>query len=275
MEDITTSIVLYNTRIEEIHNISQTLLATKRIKHLYIIDNSPRPLTSSFNSNKISYIYNKENLGYGVAHNIALKKSIKEGAKYHVVMNTDILFSTNVLPLIAQYMDNHCDVGQIMPKVTNRDGQIQYLCKLLPNPLDLFIRRFLPSRLLNNRRNKFTLKESGYNTIMNTPCLSGCFMFLRIETLKEIGLFDDRFFLYMEDFDLTRRIHNKYKTIFYPHCKIVHFEGKGSYKTIKLLFFHIINAIKYFNKWGWVIDKERNKVNKTTVNKYITYKKER
>lgn len=270
MEDITASIVLYNTNIQEVHSITNTLLKSERFKHLYIIDNSPSPISEYSKSQKVSYIFNGKNLGYGIAHNIAIKKAIKENSKYHIVMNTDIEFSTNVLPSIAQYMDTHTDVGQIMPKVSYKDGNTQYLCKLIPNPFDLFVRRFLPSNLFNASRDKFILKESNYNRIMNIPCLSGCFMFLRIDTLKEIGLFDERYFLYMEDFDLTRRIHNKYKTIFYPHCKIVHHERKGSYKKLKLLFYHAINAIKYFNKWGWIFDKERNPINNSITNNYIS-----
>lgn len=269
MEDITASIVLYNTNIEEVYSITNTLLKSERFKHLYIIDNSPSPISEYSQSKKVSYIFNGKNLGYGMAHNIALKKAIKENSKYHIVMNTDIEFSTNVLTSIAQYMDTHSDVGQIMPKVSYKDGNTQYLCKLLPTPLDLFLRRFTPNRFLYKKKERFFLKETGYNKIMNIPYLSGCFMFLRIEILKEVGIFDELYFLYLEDTDLTRRIHQRYKTLYYPYCQIIHYEGKSSYKRIKPLLHHIINIIKYFNKWGWILDKERNQVNKRVVQDYL------
>ena len=107
---------------------------------------------------------------------------------------------------------------------------------------------------------------------MNIPILSGCFMFLRTEALEKVGLFDEQFFMYMEDFDLNRRIHRAYKTIFFPEAVVVHEYQKASYKNIKLLKAHIKSAIYYFNKYGWFFDKERKKVNKKTLRDIDTVK---
>lgn len=105
---------------------------------------------------------------------------------------------------------------------------------------------------------RYILKDSGYNKIMNPPCLSGCFMFMRTKTLEENGLyFDERFFMYCEDFDLMRKLHRVGKTIFYPYVTIIHDHARASYKNKKLLFEHIKSACKYFNKYGWIFDKER------------------
>ena len=68
--------------------------------------------------------------------------------------------------------------------------------------------------------------------------------------------------MYFEDFDLMRRIHNVSKTIFYPNVSIIHDHAKESYKSNKMLILHIKSAIKYFNKWGWIFDKERKEMNK-------------
>lgn len=106
---------------------------------------------------------------------------------------------------------------------------------------------------------------------MEVPYLSGCFMFIRTKVLEKVGLFDERFFMYLEDTDLSRRIHKISKTIYYPYVHIYHEYGKGSYKNLKLLKYHIDSAIKYFNKWGWFFDKERDFINKTTLKK-LKYK---
>ena len=92
---------------------------------------------------------------------------------------------------------------------------------------------------------------------MEVPILSGCFIFSRISVLNEIEGFDKRYFMYMEDYDLCRKIGQKYKVVYYPEVKIFHEHGKASYKSKKLMMFHIKSAIKYFNKWGWFFDKER------------------
>jgi hypothetical protein len=93
-------------------------------------------------------------------------------------------------------------------------------------------------------------------------------MFLRTSVLADVGMFDPRFFMYLEDFDLVRRIHAKYKTIFLPSVKVIHEYAKGSYKNRKLMIYHIKSAIKYFNKYGWIFDFHRRKINQNFLAKY-------
>ncbi len=262
---INASIVLYNPNWQEVELIVQTLLQSPAIRKIYLIDNSEIKTTVTFAENKIAYHFLGKNIGYGAAHNIAIKESIEQGAKYHLVVNSDIQFAPAILAELAAYMDAHPAVGNIMPKVIYPNGETQYLCKLLPTPLDLFGRRFLPKRWTEKRNERFELRASGYDKIMNVPYLSGCFMFLRMEALERVGLFDERYFMYPEDIDLTRRIHQHYQTIFYPHATIVHAHRAASYKSIRYLWIHIINLCRYFHKWGWVWDKERNRVNQETL----------
>ncbi|MFN2344028.1 MAG: hypothetical protein ABR542_11790, partial [Desulfonatronovibrio sp.] len=94
------------------------------------------------------------------------------------------------------------------------------------------------------------------------PSLSGCFMFLRCEALKEVGLFDERFFLYFEDYDLNRRISQKYKTVFYPLSSIVHHFERASRRDPIAFRHHLFSAVRYFNKWGWFFDSKRREENK-------------
>ncbi len=86
-------------------------------------------------------------------------------------------------------------------------------------------------------------------------------MFLRSDALKKVGLFDERYFIYMEDIDLSRRIAREYKTIYFPNVHIYHGHARESYGFNKLLLLHIHSAIKYFNKWGWFFDKDRKVTN--------------
>ena len=238
------------------------------VQILYIIDNSPSDENKSyFESCQLMSIieYNAhENTGYGSSHNIAIKKAIEAGADHHVVLNPDIYFEATVLPELLHYMDSNTDTGYILPKVTYPDGELQYLCKLLPTPFDLIFRRFLPkTKWVTKINERYELRMSGYDKIMNPPCLSGCFMFMRLSTLKEHNLFfDETFFMYCEDFDLMRRIHKVAKTVYYPEVTIIHDHAKASYKSKKMLMEHIKSAIHYFNKWGWVFDKERRFMNK-------------
>ncbi len=258
------SIVLYNHNVNQISPLVTVLKELECVNTIFLIDNSPI-INSKFQQLPVKYIFNNKNMGYGAGHNIAMRKTIKENIPYHLVLNPDVIFESFILNNLIGFMERNKDVGHLMPKVFYPNGDVQYLCKLLPTPFDLFVRRFLPSYWTIQSQKRFELRDSGYNKTIEVPYLSGCFMLLRTSVLEEVGLFDERFFMYPEDIDLTRRIHQKYKTIFYPYVSIIHQHTQASYKNKKMLFVHIFNLIKYFNKWGWFFDKKRKKINKETL----------
>lgn len=261
---INVSIVVYKQSYNEIKSLVSILQKSDVVSQVYLIDNSPNVM-DEISTLKVIYHYNNKNIGYGSGHNIAIRKSIDQNIPYHLVVNPDIDFNFDILSKIESFMNNNPDIGLLMPKILYPSGEIQYLCKLIPTPFDLIYRRFLPKNWTQKRTKIFELQASGYNKIMDVPYLSGCFMFLRTEAIKKVGLFDERFFMYPEDIDLSRRIHKKYRTVFYPEVQAVHLHAKGSYINLKLLFIHFTNMIKYFNKWGWIFDSERKHINKETL----------
>lgn len=263
---LTASLVLYHNSPQEVDTLLECALKSC-IDKLYIVDNSRNDAFRILEtrSNKISYIHS-ENIGYGRAHNIAIRKAIASGAKYHVVVNPDIYFKDGTMEALVEYMDSHNEAGWVMPKIIYPNGKLQYLCKPLPTPTDLILRRFIPKSWFKKSKSNFELQQFGYDYELNVPFLSGCFMFLRVSALQEIGLFDERFFMYGEDIDLSRRMHSKYKTIFFPNVTVVHAHKAESYKNYKMLLTHIKNIIKYFNKWGWLFDQERKTVNQKLRN---------
>lgn len=267
---LSASIVLYNTKIDELKRVIDSYFAYTGEKQLFLVDNSPtdslKEIVKIYPNNDIYYIFNNENMGYGKAHNIAIKKSIEQNLPYHIILNPDIIIEKNTLEKLTNYMEQYPEVGNIMPKIIYPNGELQYLCKLLPSPIDLIFRRFIPIKNWKEAINRrYELHSFGYDQIMNIPNLSGCFMFLRTEVLKQVGLFDENIFMYLEDIDLNRRIHSKYKTIYYPDAIVIHEHQKESYKNRKLLKAHIQSAIYYFNKYGWLFDKERTAINKNVL----------
>lgn len=201
-------------------------------------------------------------MGFGSGHNIAIDRAIDLGSDYHIIINPDIYWNGDIIEQLVQFMDQNKDCGLVMPKILYPNGEVQYLCKLLPTPLDLFGRRFIPFKMFQEKRNAwYEMHWSGYDKVMEVPSLSGCFMFIRTDILKKTGGFDKRFFMYAEDMDLCRRIGEITRTMYYPSVLVFHEYEKGSYKNRKLLKYHICSIIKYFNKWGWFIDKKRRKKN--------------
>ena len=263
----TASIVLYNTSKLYLQNVI-ACLAKSSVSTIYVVDNAsvenPQDFVQSL-SEKIIYIRSAKNVGYGAANNIAIREAIRQGSTYHLVLNPDIEFAEGTIESIENYMNLNPNVGQVMPKIVYPNGELQYLCKLIPTPFDLIFKRFLPSKMIQKRMNKFQLKFTGYNKPMNVPYLSGCFMFFRVSALNDVGLFDENFFLYPEDVDISRRMHEKYATMFLPSVEVVHTHAASSRTSRKLTQIHIVNMLRYFNKWGWFLDSKRCKTNKQVL----------
>jgi len=265
---ITGSIVLYHNSKDDLIKVINSFLGSDLNVKLFLIDNSSSDQLSCLSKDpRVHYVYNNDNLGFGKAHNIAFEEAYKLNSFYHVLLYPDIFFDSEILEVLLDKSQKDQSIGLLSPKVIYPNGNTQYLCKLIPNPIDLIIRRFIPIKSIKNRLdNKYELRFFNYNEEAYIPVLSGCFMFIKTEVLKEIGGFDERYFMYLEDVDLTRRIGEISKVVFYPKVKVVHAYEKGSYKNRKLLLYHISSAVKYFNKWGWVFDRRRKEINKKVLN---------
>lgn len=271
----TASIVTYKNSAEDLYNVLSSALSASPHK-IYIVDHSPGDevevllfkresrLKEILKHTSIVEYERVENKGFGAGHNRAIRKSMDAGATYHAILNPDIKWGVTdtVIEELTAYMDSHPEAGMITPKVLFPDGSLQYTCKLLPTPLDLIGRRFLPKSWARRRNERFELRFTGYDRIMNVPYMHGCFMLFRNETLRKTGLFDERFFMYPEDIDITRRLHEVSETVFYPYVSIYHVHGAASRKFGKMLWIHLTNMIKYFNKWGWWFDPKRRKANR-------------
>ena len=261
-EMLNVSIVLYNPNWSQVVALTQSLLRCDSVRKVYWVDNSPKETkVLPIASERVEYLFNNRNLGYGAAHNIAIRESIYDDVPFHLVVNPDIEITDDTLPTLLAFIEEHAEVGMVMPKIVSPTGEVQYLCKMLPTPLDVFGRRFLPKSWMRKRNERYELRHTGYDKMMNVPYLSGCFMLLRTEAVKKARLFDERFFMYPEDIDLTRRIHRDYLTVYFPHTTVVHHHAKASYHSMKMLWIHAVNMCRYFNKWGWWCDKEREEMN--------------
>lgn len=260
---LTASIVTYKTPADELLTCL-SLLLREEVEHIYIIDNSPsdeiRHLLDK--KSRVEYIHLPDNPGYGAAHNIALRKAIVDEVQYHLVLNSDISFEPGTLSAITSVMDCHPEVGMLQPRIVYPDGTEQYSSRLIPAPADLIGKRFLPHSLVSERLTRYMLTQRPEGVALNIPYHQGSFMFFRMSALREIGLFDERFFMYPEDIDISRRMHEKFITLYWPGKTIVHCHRASSAKNIRMLWIHAVNMIKYFNKWGWLRDKKREEFNR-------------
>lgn len=260
------SIVLYNFDAAQVGRLCEELLRAKSVRNIFLIDNSSAPWEKPITLPQVSYLWQEgANLGYGKGHNIGIRKSVYYNTPFHLVINADVWVNAEDLDVLHAFMIEHPQVGSLMPRVVYPNGELQYVCKLLPTPLDVFGRRFLPVRWMKKRNDRYEMRASGYDHPMNVPYLSGCFMLLRTEAVLKARLFDERYFMYSEDIDLTRTIHRDYLTLFYPDVTIVHDHARASYHDWHMTQVHIVNMCKYFTKWGWFFDRERRLFNRQAM----------
>jgi GT2 family glycosyltransferase len=260
---VTSVIVVYKTDPTELGGAIRSCLESSTRVRVLVVDNSPDDeLSALCSALGAEYTHTHKNLGYGAAHNIGF--NIAPPSKYHLILNPDVVFGPYTLEKLVAFLDANESVGLVMPHVQYPDGSGQNLCKRLPTPFNIFMRRVFPrslQHLFQRSIDRFETADVVRDRPLSIPCLSGCFMLLRKTALDEVGLFDERFFMYFEDFDLSRRIRQKYQTVYYPDVTITHRHERGSFKSKKLLLHGICSAIKYFNKWGWVVDGERKRLN--------------
>jgi GT2 family glycosyltransferase len=267
---LTVSLVLFNNDLNILRKVINSFFNTNLILNLYLVDNSATDnLKILANNEKIEYYHNPSNPGFGAAHNVAIKKAIAAGSQYHFIVNPDIYFDEDIITPMVEYMKNNNGVGMIMPQILNLDGTIQNLPKLLPSPFSILLRKIKrPRGYYKKFIEVYELRNVPQQQIYNTPILSGCFTLLNLKAIEEIGMYDDNYFMYFEDWDLSRRMHQKFKTIYYPLVSVYHGYDSGANKSFKLFKIFIRSAFTYFNKWGWFFDQDRKQMNKKALSQF-------
>lgn len=246
------------TTIESLHVAIQAAIKQRSLSNctFYLINNHPSTPDSFQRAavlakkkfTNIEIINGHGNIGYGRANNLAINKSTTE---FHLVLNPDV----NVDPLAIdegiKFLTNHQDVDLVAPHATNNHGENEYLAKRMPTPLIIFLRGInssLLNKIFKRQLDLYAYKDKlPTNKPIEIELASGCFMLCRTKILKEINGFSPEYFLYFEDFDLSRKIAKK---VLLPSMKIIHLGGKAARKGI--------NHIKLFLK-SYMIFSRSNK----------------
>lgn len=192
------------------------------------------------------------NVGYGAGHNMAIHKASSE---YHLILNPDVEVDSEAISEAIRFMENHPDVALISPASENRRGQKEYLCKAYPKVFDLALRGFAPSwfgRMFSSRLARYELRGITEESATTSVAIaSGCFMFFRAGVLKRVGGFDDRYFMYFEDFDLSLTVGKIALLAYVPTVRITHLGGEASRKGSKHILMFIASAFRFYRKNGW------------------------
>ena len=203
---------------------------------------------------KIEIISPKKNLGYGSGHNIAIMKS---NSDYHLVLNPDVILQKYSLKYGLEYLDSNPQAISVCPKCHDKENKPQYIAKKYPSIFDLFLRGLMPEfikRYFNKRLSAYEVREiTNADKVSEIELMGGCFMLCRTEALKNINGFDERYFLYFEDFALSIELGKLGKLIYLPSMSIIHFGGQTARKGILHIFLFLSSGLKFFNQYGWKI----------------------
>ena len=202
------------------------------------------------------FLANSDNPGYGRAVN-RLVVRLGQLPAYIGVLNTDLSWESGTFEQLLAWLKQHPQVSLAVPQILDELGIPQKLCKRHPTVLGLFSRRFLPNGLkpgwLKRYDRWYVMADQNYEEVFEAPYLSGCCMLTRSEAFRRAGGFDERYFLYLEDADLTRSLAREGCCVHLPVASVVHGWGRGNYRNLGLMAVNLASAWHYFRKWGWAL----------------------
>lgn len=196
------------------------------------------------------------NLGYGRGHNLAAKKA---HGKYLLILNTDLTVEPDTLQKLVDYIEKHGDAGMVAPKLVYHNGEVQQSCRRNFRLIDLFIKRTFLRRLKpwKKRYERYIMADFDHKKTQEVDLVTGAAMLMPRDLFEKVGGFDERYFLFMEDFDLCKKVAGSGKKIVYcPAAQATHYHkrlSEGSFfglLFVKISWIHLWSAIKYFWKWS-------------------------
>jgi GT2 family glycosyltransferase len=238
----------------------QSALADTRI---YLIDQSldhayseasRRVCDDTLQPANIAYDYFElaENAGYGAGHNVTLEREL---GRYHLILNPDVELPPTWLTDAIDFLDANQQVALYATRGMNDRGDEEYLAKRYPSVWVLLLRAFGPALLKKRFRKQldhYELRDlPSEPALHDVPLLSGCCLIARTEVLRRVSGFDERFFLYFEDYDLAMRMRHYGRVVRGDAPPFVHHGGQASKKGWRHILWFAAGGVRFFSRWGW------------------------
>lgn len=254
MNHVSVCIVTYNSET----TIRRTLLTLQLFEtddmtySHFLVDNESTDRTLNLVSPYKPWVHviqsEHGNIGFGSAHNLVIPLLDSD---IHIIINPDItLLDNQSIPRLVQYLNDHPDVGMVVPRIIDEQNHLQYLCRRELTFVDLAL-RYISGRLFQKRKDFHVMKDMNYHASFDVEFASGCMMVIRTDLFRQLGGFDESFFLYAEDADLTKRVNQVSRTVYVPDAVVCHAWERASYKHPKMALVHMKSLWRYFRKWGF------------------------
>ena len=249
------SIIIVNFNVK--YFLEQALLSVRKASkglavETFVVDNDSSDESVDMIHKKfpeVTLIANKENVGFSTANNQAIRVAKGE---YVLLLNPDTVVEEDTFSKCIDFMDAHPKSGGLGVKMIDGSGRFLPESKRgLPSPFVAFCKTFGLSKIFPKSKtfNRYHLGFLSKDETNEVDVLSGAFMMLRKSVLDEIGLLDERYFMYGEDIDLSYRIIKAgYKNYYFADTTIIHYKGestkKGSLNYVRTFY----NAMIIFAK---------------------------
>lgn len=270
MQKITVSIVTYNPDWPILKKTVASFLALNSSSEVKIWDNSPlntleKLLNQTFQI-RVVYTHSPHNIGYGAGHNRNFKNCTSD---YFCPLNPDIELTPQTLVDLMKYADQRPSIGLISCTILNPDGSPQKVHKYLPSfthYVSLIFKRLLRAPETPTTHTQYDTQRKA----SHLPLLSGCFMLFKREHYQELGGFDERFFLYFEDYDISLRSFLMNKSTIVNDLSVTHHWQRASHKKFRMFLIHLASGLKFYFKWG-LTKKLPTKINQISVQRDSQY----
>ncbi len=253
---IAISIVTYNSKhiFKVLENLKNDFGGDERFRFVIFDNNTSedykKQLRADENFADITFYH--ENNGFGFGHDYNLLNASEE---YFLIFNPDIILERESLLRMLDKMEQDQTISLLVPKVLNSDGTTQHLLRNRVSVFDYAL-RFIPFKfvkeMFDKRLASYECRDIPNDRDVDVRIGSGCFMLVRGDDFKDVKGFDNRYFMYFEDYDLCLELGKRNKRVVYtPFSEVVHYYERGAHKNSKLFKIFMKSMYKYFNKWGW------------------------
>lgn len=271
MKDINIVYVNYHTRDDIMHAVRSAFDDAEDCPYsvqITVVDNSRnadnmRGALASAWGERVKYVDPGSNVGFGMGNTVGWQSS---DARYYLALNRDTIIppNTKVIQRMVAFMDNHPKIGCIGPKLVNMDGSLQYACYRFDLPSILIkpmkqIQFHEGEGIIKRYIDRLLMKDFSHDETRPVDWVLGAAMMARREVIDDIGWFDPRYFMYMEDCDWCRTMWERGWPVYYVHDIVIQHRYAresarvpGVWKALwknKLARVHLKSWVQYLWKW--------------------------
>ncbi len=185
---------------------------------------------------EIEIVQTGRNLGYSGGNNVGLQRALEEGAEFAVILNNDTLVQDDFLSRLVEHARSDPSAGVLGSLILNPDGTVDRMCARRSPPLGAILWNHGPGRWFGLhegwRRASYYDGIHALDQPLEVEVVSGSCLMLRTKLIRQIGVLDDRAFLFWEEFILAEKLkQTDFRTVLVPGSRVVHKHGEAM-KTI-------------------------------------------